>query len=411
MVKRLQRFDSADAPKRFQRFDYSNLSDKPTRTPQGFLRVSGNLTRTGVLEYKRADGTTFKELRLPEEVFDAASLESLKGAPITDLHIGMVTPQNVKSVQVGFVKEDVREEAQFVKGSLVIQDENAIALVEKGDRRELSPGYTCFVEDSPGVYQGERYDGIQRGIVYNHLAILPKDAGRSGNEVALHMDGIEDGAAFQSGEPPEHKPKKEVKGMKIKIHLDGVEYEVEIAEPLAANFKAALERLKQEHKDGKELVAELEGERTASEKEVKELKEKLDAAQSPELLEQAVNERVDLVEQVKKLDPEIKTDGKTARELKVEALAKRGYEKEAFDGKEDSFVNGVFAAESRKEPATDTAGDTDTGDEGARSVGADPKPKADAADDTPDTARERMMERNRKLYEKRLDASKETAEA
>jgi hypothetical protein len=411
MTKRVQRFDSSDPPKRFQRFDFSSLSDKPTRTQQGFLCVSGNLTRTGVLEYKRADGSTFKELRLPEEVFNAESLESLKGASITDLHSVMVTPQNVKSVQVGFVKDDVREDAQFVKGTLVIQDENAIQLVEKGDRRELSPGYTCFVENASGVYQGERYDGIQRGIVYNHLAILPKGGGRSGSEVALHMDGIEDGAAYQSGEPPKkHKQtKKEVKDMKIKIHLDGVDYEIEIAEPLASNFQQAIAKLQTERSDAKERVSTLEGEQAAGAKEVKELKEKLDAAQAPEVIEKAVNERVELVEKVKKLDPEIKTDGKTARELKVEALKKRGYEQETFDGKEDSFVNGVFTAEARKEPEAAAAADGGA-DSGARSVGAVVEPKTDGADGKK-TARERMIERNQELYKKRLDASKDTAEA
>jgi hypothetical protein len=396
-------------PKRFQRFDFSSLNTKPTRTQQGFLCVSGNLTRTGVLEYKRADGTTFKELRLPEEVFDHESLESIKGAPVTDLHTGMITSQNVKGLQIGYVKEDVKEQAQFLTGTLVIQDEQAIQLVEKGDRRELSPGYTCLVEDKPGVYQGEKYDGIQRGIIYNHLALLPKGGGRSGNEVALHMDGIEEGAAIQNGEASKEnkQPKEEGMTMKLKIKLDGVEYEIEIAEPLASNFKQALAKLQKEHNDAKELVSELEGEKAASDKEVKELKEKLDAATTPEEIEKAVNERVELVEQVKKLDPEIKTDGKSARELKIEALAKRGYEKETFDGKEDSFVNGVFTAESRKEVKEDKKDDK----KGKRSVGADPVPKEDADDTTPDAARQRMIERNQKMYENRLDASKKAIEA
>lgn len=162
------------------------------RTPQGFLQISGNLTRTGVLTYARADGSKFRELRHPDEVFRVDSLGSLAFAPVTDRHPpGLVTPANVRDVQVGVVME-ARRDGRFVAGDVVVQAQEMIAKISRRDARELSPGYTCRIDHSPGVFEGERYDGIQRDIVYNHLAIGPQDWGRSGRDVSLHLDGETD---------------------------------------------------------------------------------------------------------------------------------------------------------------------------------------------------------------------------
>ena len=51
---------------RVNRFDVAEIG-RPVRTPQGFLRVPAYLTRAGVLEYKRDDGSTVRELRHPDE--------------------------------------------------------------------------------------------------------------------------------------------------------------------------------------------------------------------------------------------------------------------------------------------------------------------------------------------------------
>ena len=87
-----------------ERFDFARIdAARVTETPQGFLRVSGNLTRVGVLDYHRADGTVFRELREPAEVFRADSLATMRMVPVTDLHGGMVGPGNVQALQVGMI--------------------------------------------------------------------------------------------------------------------------------------------------------------------------------------------------------------------------------------------------------------------------------------------------------------------
>lgn len=167
--------------------------------------MDANLTRIGVLLYRRADGTTVRELRHPDEVFNADSLASLGGAPVTDLHPiaegGLVTPSNVKALQCGHVGESVKADGKFVSATVIVQDAALIAAVESGERRELSPGYTCRVDATPGTWKGEAYDAIQRDIVYNHLAVGPRGWGRSGSEVALKMD-MGDGMVAYKPESP-----------------------------------------------------------------------------------------------------------------------------------------------------------------------------------------------------------------
>lgn len=169
------------------RFDVGALG-RAQLTQQGFVKIPGNLTRIGVLTYHRADGTVFRELRHPDEVFKADSVASLEHAPVTYRHPpALVTARNVREFQVGVVAAP-RVDDRFISGDVIVQDAKIIEHVQRGDARELSPGYTCRVEQRAGVWGGAKYDGIQRGITYNHLAIGPRDWGRSGPEVALHVD-------------------------------------------------------------------------------------------------------------------------------------------------------------------------------------------------------------------------------
>ncbi len=172
------------------RLDVGRFRSKPQRTPQGFLKVPANLTRTGVLTYASADGSQIRELRHPDEVFKADSLESMRLAPMTDRHPAtLVSPSNVRSLQVGIVS-DVRRDGSFVAGDLVIQSQDMINKVNSREVCEISAGYQCEIEETPGTFEGERFDRIQRDIVYNHVAGGPTNWGRAGNDVGIRLDGI-----------------------------------------------------------------------------------------------------------------------------------------------------------------------------------------------------------------------------
>jgi hypothetical protein len=168
-------------------------------TPQGFLRLDASLGRTGVLTYQTPDGPR-RELRLPEEVFKADSLASAMGAVVTDLHPpredAFITTQNYRKWGVGYVGDDVRQDGNLVRASIVIQDQAVQEMILAGKRREISPGYMCRLDPTAGRYDGIEYDAVQRDIVVNSVGLGPSNWGRQGSEVALRLDSFDATAAI-----------------------------------------------------------------------------------------------------------------------------------------------------------------------------------------------------------------------
>ena len=52
----------------------------------------------------------------------------------------------------------------------------------------MSLGYVCKIDETPGEWNGQKYDQIQRDINYNHLAVVHK--GRAGN-ARIRLDADE----------------------------------------------------------------------------------------------------------------------------------------------------------------------------------------------------------------------------
>lgn len=183
---------------RVRRFDLGELRES-SKTPQGFLKVPGFATRTGVFPYMDAGGKMRLELRHPDDVFDQASMETLKYAPITIEHPPeMVTPQNVAEYSVGHTTERVEKLDEKLDTDLIIEQERGIDAVEKEGIRELSCGYEADIVEEPGVYNGAPYDFRQVNIRYNHLALVKR--GRAGPEIRLRLDSAD---AIQQGKVSE----------------------------------------------------------------------------------------------------------------------------------------------------------------------------------------------------------------
>lgn len=152
--------------------------------------MDGALTRTGVFSYVLGDGTTRREYRPPEEVFAPASLASYAGATVTDGHPAeFVDATNWRTVAVGHVPAPGIQDGIHVVAPIVIQDAAMLAMVDSGDRTEISNGYLADLDPTPGVSpEGEPYDAIQRGIVINHVALLPPGTARAGSTARLRLD-------------------------------------------------------------------------------------------------------------------------------------------------------------------------------------------------------------------------------
>lgn len=170
------------------RIDRGNLS-KPVKMSNGWLRIDGRLTRTGVFTYRNNDGTMRRELRLPEEVFKSDAMQSFALVPVTDEHPpGFLDAKNTREYARGSVAGTLRKDGEFVAGELLVTDADLIKKLEDGAARELSCGYNCDLDEKPGVTaDGLRYDAIQRNIRGNHVAVVAK--GRAGPEARVRMDG------------------------------------------------------------------------------------------------------------------------------------------------------------------------------------------------------------------------------
>lgn len=166
----------------------------------GFVTIHGNpLSKEGVFEYSGAQiGLTgpdadkiVKVYRPAEELADPECIESFKLIPFVDEHAmlgsedeGML-PAERKGVQ-GMVGEDVYFDAPYLRGNLRIVSESLKNAIRHG-KVELSPGYRCKYELTPGVWDGQHYDAIQRHIRANHLALVTE--GRTGPDVRV-LDGM-----------------------------------------------------------------------------------------------------------------------------------------------------------------------------------------------------------------------------
>lgn len=308
---------------RVSRFDTGKLG-KVERTPQGGIRVEAVLTRSGLLRYANPDGSTRVEYRPQSEVERADSLASLRDAPVTNLHHGMIDASNWRRAAVGSLSGEARMDGDKVVASLAIQDDYTIGLIESGERREVSCGYGCRLDHTPGTFEGERYDAVQRDIVYNHVALVPR--GRAGREVALRLDADDNqiGPEWANGDE-----------MKIEI-IGGTEYEV----GTAAHRKAV--QVRQDAEDAVtarlDAAKTLEAENTKLKAENAKLRERLDAA--PKDMETAVRERIALMDLARKAEAAIRED-MSDDEIRRAVIGKTHPDME-LDGKSEAYVSAAF---------------------------------------------------------------------
>jgi len=298
----------------FQRFDRAGLG-RAYKTDSGSLRAPAKLTRIGVFNYMGADGKQIRELRLPEEVFNADSLASFALVPLTDDHPyaagGVVNSENFKALQVGTVGTP-RVEGEYLEADIVVNDSGVVDKILSGAAQELSCGYFCEREPAPAgaVWKSPSgreypYDFIQRNIRGNHVAVVAK--GRAGPEVRVQLDSA---AAIQvdAVEPvTEEKPKmNEQELAALKLELDKATARADSAEA-----------------------------------KLKSLEVELNKANDPARIADAVKTRVALETKAKGAIKDLNTDGLSDVEVKRAVVAKLN-EGVKLDGKSDEYVSAAF---------------------------------------------------------------------
>lgn len=319
------------------------------RTTEGFLKGRAIVTSVGVFEYKNADGSSQFELRLPEEVFNYDSLESLKLKPLANDHPKeAVTPENISKYQVGslgdnpgsatgdydykgsFVDFKQRTDGMHLAIDMVVTEAGAIQDVING-KQALSCGYTCDLEESSGRWCGVHYDYIQRRIRYNHVAIV--DEARAGDAAKIRLDS-KDAVLVNINT----KEASNMAGAMKKITLDGVEYEGEAeliktlsvaqkkADELTTNLDAKdkdMSKLTAEHDALKDKFTKLQDANTELQKAYDKLKAQMEKDPDDEECDDKKGDSADAVNPMKeRIDKAV-----TKRLMVLGAAAKAGIEK------------------------------------------------------------------------------------
>ena len=358
------------------------------------LRVDGHFSRTGIQVYDDGFGREQREYRPPEEVFSTDSLASLRAMPVTISHPeDMITAESWHEHAVGQTGDVIIQDIDGIHtlGTVWLHDVSAIRSVQTGRLIELSVGYFASLDMTPGTTSGgEGYDGVQRDIRGNHLALLPPGHARGGPTVRL-LDGVEQvvrrldakqneiwgpgpieprgsttpKATYQS--PRLDADAGDIHMSKQSVKADGLPFEVEAAD----NFGIALERersaaqakldaIEQHAKDTKASLdaaeakaSEVEAERDTLKEQVAKLEADLVDATDPKRLTDRVESLARLAADARKVGgeglkltrTETLADGKT-REVPLEGIdLKRAALEGAgvvLDGKDDAYVEHRF---------------------------------------------------------------------
>jgi hypothetical protein len=338
------------------RYDVAPI-DKYELTHEGYLRAWATIARTGVQMYTDADGSIRREYRPEGEVASPESLASFAGKAITLEHPPVLLDSaNTKDYQVGFSGTEVVYDDGFVRAVMTITDKDAIERIMRGDAKEVSAGYRVNYDATPGVTDsGENYDGIQKEISGNHIAVVRR--GRAGPQVKLHLDRLD--AADPSLITPIEEP-----SMTAKVNFDGAEFEVSESVALAItkereDAKMSYEDMKKKY-DGmmseaskmkeemdamkKEMNGKCdsaEGRADALAQEVESLKADLDTAKQVNI-DSLVEERIALIDKARtSLDSAFDFAGKTAREI-MEASIKAVRGDADLSERSDDYVTAMF---------------------------------------------------------------------
>ena len=351
------------------RYDVAPI-DKYELTSEGYLRAWATIARTGVQMYTDADGSIRREYRPEGEVASPESLASFAGKAITLEHPSVLLDStNTKDYQIGFSGTEVVYDNGFVRAVMTITDDEAIKRIMRGDAKEVSAGYRVNYEATPGVTDsGENYDGIQKEISGNHIAVVRR--GRAGPQVKLHLDRLDaaDPSLFTLIEEP---------SMTAKVNFDGAEFEVTESVALAVtkereDAKKSYEDMKKmydgmmaeaskmkEEMDamGKEMKGKCdaaEGRADALAEEVESLKLDLDAAKQVNV-DSLVEERIALIDKARtSLDSAFTFTGLSSREI-MEASIKAVRADADLSERSDDYVTAMFDTLVESAPRTDSA--------------------------------------------------------
>lgn len=318
-------------------------------TGDGYLVADARCVRTGVQQYLASEigleGNGIVGVYRPEdEVFHKDSLASFAHAPVTMDHpVDLVTAETWKAVAIGEAGDEVLRDGARLRVPLILKDAAAIAAVQSG-KREISAGYTCDIDHTPGIApDGTPYVAVQRAIRANHLAVVTR--GRAGSECRI-------GDAAVWGASPVHDAEKEVTMTLRTIMVDGLQ--VETTDAGAQAIDKLNGKLKEADKSRTDLVATHDAAIATKDAEIATKDAEIEALKAKVLtdadLDARVQARADLVAKAKALVKDFDAAGKADADIrKAVVVAKRGA---AMADKSEAYIDAAFdlLAEATPDP-------------------------------------------------------------
>lgn len=324
------------------RYDRSNIKGDAVITDEGYIRANAIVTRTGVFNYRNADGSLRRELRHPDDVLHEDSISTMSMIPMTNghPHQKLVTAENFKTLSIGFTGETIKKDGNFILANFLITDRDGVEAVTKFGRKELSLGYTVDLVDEKGIYEGEEYDARQTNIRYNHLAIV--DSARAGKEARIALDSND---AEQIINNEDQMAKRRVK----------IDQEEVYVEPATADYIERLEEDLKNLKDERDRVqAEIDMIRDKLEKaEARDVvdidekdmakEEKVEAKMDSADFKKAVASRVKLLKNASQVLPydDVKLDDMSDLDIKKEIVLKINSNIK-LDGKSEIYIDAAY---------------------------------------------------------------------
>lgn len=160
---------------------------------QFWLIKDNPITKAGIFPYlgkqispSLEPDKIYQVYRPAEEIKKAA--DTFKLVPLVDDHTMLgpeFTPAEQKGVH-GVLGEDIQERNGTLFADVKIFSEQLKREIQDG-KKELSLGYFCKYDLTPGQYNGMHYDAVQRDLKGNHIALV--DNGRMGHDVRV-MDAM-----------------------------------------------------------------------------------------------------------------------------------------------------------------------------------------------------------------------------
>jgi hypothetical protein len=319
-------------------FDRATITGR-VKTPEGYLRVTARIARTGVQEYrglKDADGKVQALTRVwrpEEEVFKPESMASFSMKPVTNDHPPVtVDSTNAEKYSVGTSGESVTRDGDHLVTTLLVTNAKAIKAIEDG-KEEISNGYLADLEWKSGTTpQGEAYDAIQRNIRGNHIAIV--DAGRCGGSCRI-SDSVKASCSCGGHEVTDIILKTiTIDGVPVKVNDDA---EIVIAK-LQRDLSKAVTDLATSQTALGTATTDHKAALTAKQAEI----DVLMAAQTEDALDARVADRVSVITKAKGVfGDSYEPKGKSNAVIRKETVTKvLGDEKVA--GKDDSYFTVAF---------------------------------------------------------------------